>query len=60
METILYVEYIYNVTLVEFDEETDMEIAMELTRTTPVSDESDSIARGSGETPAIKAQLVEI
>ena len=61
IETILYFagEY-FDATLVEFDEETDMEITTEPAVTNPITDESGPIASGSGETSNIETRVTKI
>ena len=61
IETILYFAGKYfDVTLAEFDEETDMKITTEPVVTNPITDKSGPIVSGSRGTPGIKAQLAEI
>jgi hypothetical protein len=61
IETILYFagEY-FDATLVEFDEETDMEITTEPAVTNRITDESGPIASGSGETSNIETRVTKI
>ena len=61
IETILYFagEY-FDATLVEFDEETDMEITTEPAVTNPSTDESGPIASGSGGTSNIETRVTKI
>ena len=61
IETILYFagEY-FDATLVEFDEETDMEITTEPAVTNHITDESGPIASGSGETSNIETRVTKI